>query len=395
MMAAGCAAKAGRKVLLLEKNKNLGVKLLATGKERCNLTNLIGAWEMVAAFGPQGKFLFSALSQFDAEAAIAFFENLGVRTKVENNNRVFPQSNKSQDVLAALRKYLKDNGVEIETDAAVRKIIAKNHTIEKVILQDGREFFADRFIIAVGGKSYPATGSAGDGYKWLKDLGHHIVKPLPALAPIAVKEKYVQDLEGLTISGAHFSVWKNNKKIVEKTGDAIFTSNGLSGPAILAVSGAVSRNMPGVKMMIDFFPNENMQSLDLKLQNIFKETGQKQIKNVLDVFLPERLILTLLHLAKINIARKAAGISKMDRVAIERMMKEFVLEIVGVGDFDRAMLTTGGVDLKEVDSKTIRSKIMRNLFFAGEILDLDGPTGGFNLQMCWSTGVAAAEGAGN
>lgn len=390
MMAAGRAGEAGLKVLLLEKNKSPGVKLLATGGERCNLTNRIGVRELVNAFGPKGKFLFSAFSGFSAERAIEFFASRGVKIKVESNNRVFPQSGRAQDVLSALLGYLRDGGVKVETGAAVKKIVAKDGAIEKAVLADGREFFADKFIIAAGGKAYPATGSTGDGYKWLSGLGHTIIKPLPALAPIMVKEKLIKDLEGLTITGARFSIVKNKKKIAGQPGDAIFTANGLSGPAVLALSGAVNRALPGVKLTIDFLPGSDLAELDIKLQKIIKENGGRQIKNALNAFLPERLILVLLRLAKINPEKISGEIKRGERLALGRQIKEFVLEIAGVVDFNKAMMTSGGVDLKEVDPKTMRSKIIKNLFFAGEILDLDGPTGGFNLQMCWSTARAAA-----
>ncbi|MFH1193388.1 MAG: NAD(P)/FAD-dependent oxidoreductase [bacterium] len=390
MMSAGRAAEAGLTVLLLEKNNSPGVKLLATGRERCNLTNRVSAREMVNAFGPKGKFLFSALSRFDAESAIEFFVSRGVKIKVENNNRVFPQSDRAQDVLSALLGYLREGGVEVAFGAAVKKIVAKNGAVEKIILEDGREFFADKFIIAVGGKSYPATGSTGDGYKWLGGLGHTIIKPLPALAPIIAKEKFVKDLEGLTITGARFIVMKKNKKLTEQSGDAIFTANGLSGPAVLALSGAISRNLPGIKLIIDFLPDANLSAVDIKLQKILKENGSRQIKNALSTFLPERLVLILLRLAKINPEKKSGETERGERVALGKLIKEFYLEIMGVADFDKAMMTSGGVDLKEVNPKTMRSKIIKNLFFAGEILDLDGPTGGFNLQMCWATAVAAA-----
>ncbi len=400
MMAGGRAGELGARVLLLEKNSRLGVKLLSTGKERCNLTNDVPAKEIIKQFGDKGKFLFSALAGFDSADTIEFFKQRGVPIKIEDNNRAFPVSNKATDILKALMEYLKESKVKVETDAVVKKIertaYAKGSSVSsvitKIILNDGREFTAKNYLIATGGKSYPLTGSTGDGYAWLKSLGHTIVKTMPALTPIIVKEKFVKELEGVSLGGTRFSLEKNHKVIDKELGDAIFTANGLSGPAIFAVSGLVARSLPGVKLVIDFLPNETVENLDKRLQEIFSKNKNKQIKNVLSEILVARLILAILKLADIKPSAEINQITKVNRQALIQLMKNFTLEITAVGGFDKAMLTTGGVDLSEVDPKTMKSKIISNLYLAGEILDLDGPTGGFNLQMCWSTGRLAGTG---
>lgn len=386
-------AEEGARVLLLEKNKHLGVKLLLTGKERCNLTNDISVKEMVKAFGPPGKFLFSALSRFSAGDTIHFFESRGVKIKIEDNQRAFPASDKARDVLEALLDYLRQSKVDIATGAAVKKIVYKNNLITKIILTDGRELSAGKYLIATGGRSYPLTGSTGDGYLWLTALGHKIIKPLPALTPVIVKNKFVRELEGVSLAEACFTLKKDGQSIDSRIGEAIFTANGLSGPAILAMSGRIARSLPGIKLVIDFFPAEDISELDSKLQKLFAANSNRQVKNTLIGFLPPKLIAVLLKMIQIAPETKINRITRSDRRNLLKLIKAFELEVENVGNFDKAMMTAGGVDLKEVDQATMRSKLIGNLFLAGEILDIDGPTGGFNLQMCWSTGRLAGESA--
>lgn len=393
LMAAGRAGECGTRVLLLEKNAEPGIKLLLTGKERCNLTNVIGARDMVKSFGPKGKFLFSALSRFSSGDAIDFFEKLGVKIKIEDNNRAFPKSDKAFDVRKALLDYLRQGKVEIAVKSEVKKIIRKDNSIEKIILTDGRELTAKNFIISTGGKSYPLTGSTGDGYNWLASLGHTIIKPLSALTPVIVKNNFIKNLEGVSLTGAKFIIKKNNKIIASQIGDAIFTYDGLSGPSILAISGLIARDLPGINLIIDFLPDDGFSALDLKLQKIFSDNNNRQIKNTLSGLLPPKLISVLLKQAKINSEIKTNQISKKDRQNLAQLIKSFELAVDKVEGFNKAMMTTGGVDLKEVEPNTMKSKIIKNLYLAGEVLDIDGPTGGFNLQACWSTGRLAGESA--
>lgn len=391
IMAAGRAAELGARVLLLEKNKNLGLKLLITGHNRCNLSNAVSVRELVASFGENGKFLFSAFSKFNSEDTIEFFNEQGLKTKTENNNRVFPVSDKSNDVLEVLKKYLKKNRVEIIFEAKVEKILKKEEKISKILLSDGREFFAKNYLIATGGLSYPTTGSSGDGYQWLKNLGHKIIKTYPALTPIIIQGNFAKDLEGLSLLNVEFILEKNKKILAKKNGEAIFTANGLSGPAIFALSGTVAKNLPEVNLIIDLLPEKNLTELDQYLQKKFTSQPNKQIKNILAEIFASRLADKILELAKINLSVKANQINRVERKKLCATIKNINLKIVKVGGYDKAMLTVGGLDLKEIDPKTMRSKLIKNLFVAGEVLDLAGPTGGFNLQSCWSTGRLAGE----
>ncbi|MFZ4648816.1 MAG: NAD(P)/FAD-dependent oxidoreductase [Patescibacteria group bacterium] len=391
MMAAGRAAELGARVLLLEKNKRLGIKLLTTGNGRCNLTNAISVRDLVKSFGENGKFLFSALSKFTPENVIDFFSERGVEIKIENNNRAFPASDKSIDILNVLIEYLKEAKVEIIYEAPVKVIEKKGNEISKLILVDGRKFFAKNYLITTGGLSYSTTGSTGDGYNWLKGFGHKIIKTYPALAPVNIKESFIEELEGVSLVETKFT-WKKNEKVIDsRIGDAIFTGNGLSGPAIFASSGLVARNLPDITLVVDFIPEKNLTALDLMLQDLFSKNKNKQIKNVLADLLVERLVNQILKIAKIIPEMEINKISKNDRQTICQAIKNFSLEVSSVAGYHKAMLTTGGLDLSEVDPKTMRSKIIKNLLVAGEVLDLDGPTGGFNLQACWSTGRLAGE----
>ncbi|MCX6795554.1 MAG: NAD(P)/FAD-dependent oxidoreductase [Candidatus Falkowbacteria bacterium] len=391
MMAASRAAERGARVLLLEKNKRLGIKLLTTGHGRCNLTNLIGFREMIKAFGDQGKFLFSAFSQFTPEDTITFFRNLGIETKIEENNRVFPVSDRAIDVLQALMKYLNSGKAEIIFEAEVSKIIIEKDKISNIEIADGRKFFAENYLISTGGKSYPTTGSTGDGYGWLKDVGHKIIKTHPALTPVVVDNDTARELEGISLKDVKFIFKKDDQIIDSRLGDAIFTANGLSGPAIFAASGAVARALPGIQLIIDFFPGKSFDEIDVWLRDSFLKAKNKQIKNVLIELLPERLISKILVNAKIKLETEVNQITKIDRQIICHALKEFELKISDVVGYHKAMVTTGGVDLSEIDPKTMRSKIIKNLLVAGEVLNLDGPTGGFNLQLCWSTGRLAGD----
>ena len=393
MMAAGRAAELGAQVLLLEKNKNLGIKLLSTGHSRCNLSNAVPIRELINSFGENGKFLFSAFSKFGPEEVIDFFNERGLETKIEKNNRVFPKSDKSADVLKTLAAYLKENKVKIIFEANVKKITEKNQIISKVSLVDGREFSAKNYLIATGGLSYSTTGSTGDAYKWLKSLGHKIIKTYPALAPIIVREKFVKELEGLSLVDAEFTLKKDDKILNKKRGEAIFTADGLSGPVIFALSANAAKNLPEVELIIDLMPEKKLSELDQYWQEKFNFQQNKQIKNVLGEIFPSRLAEKILEIAGIDLTAKINQINKFERKKICAVIKNLNFKIIKVAGYDKAMLTTGGLDLKEVDQKTMSSKLIKNLLVAGEVLDLDGPTGGFNLQACWSTGRLAGESA--
>ena len=395
MMAAGTAGEGGTRVLLLEKNISLGNKLFLTGHGRCNITNKIDNHKLLASrYGIKGRFLLSALSQFDPGSAIEFFNSNGVATKIEDNNRVLPKSNQARDVLNALLAYLKKGNVEIKTGSAVKQIIADKDKITKVILASGKEIIADNFIIATGGKSYPGTGSTGDAYAWLKQLGHAVAPPLPILTGINVKEKLIKDLEGISLSEIKISAISNGKIIATETGDLIFTGLGLSGPATINLSRLIiDTPKKDLLLSIDLLPEFNEADLDKQLQQLFIQQNNKAIKNCLAEITSTKLALTILRLAKIDQDKQVNSVTRAERLSIVSLIKNLNLTFADTEGFEKAIVTRGGVILAEIDQKTMKSKLIDNLYFAGEILDLDGPTGGFNLQICWTTGYVAGASA--
>jgi predicted Rossmann fold flavoprotein len=395
MIAAGRAGEMGSRVILIEKNNNLGRKLLITGKGRCNLTNREDKpREFIDRFGKNGKFLFSAFSRFGTDELIRFFEKNGLKIKIERGNRVFPISDKSQDVLNVLIRYLNKSGVDIKTNTKVKRIIKKNRRIEKIVLENNEEIKANRFIICTGGISYPNTGSTGDGYKWSRQMGHTIIDLSPSLTPIIVKEKYVKDLEGLSLANVAISIYQDKKKINSRFGEAIFTANGMSGPIIIDMSKEIEKKLPNkIRLQIDFKPALDFIKLDKRILRDFEKSPQKLFKNSLNELLPKKLIPVIIKLSEINPNKKVNSVTKEERKRLLHLLKELNFEIKGLEGFKKAIITTGGVKLDEIDQKTMRSKLIGNLYFAGEILDLDGPTGGYNLQMCWTTGYIAGESA--
>lgn len=396
MMAAGRAAEAGLNVVLLEKNASLGKKLLITGKGRCNITQAeFDVKEFIKKLNnKKGKFLFSALSVFGPEEVIKFFNNRKLETKIERGGRVFPVSDKSNDVLKVLSGYLKENKVKIMPGAEVMGFEMKNEKIACVNLKNGK-IYADNFVIATGGKSYAITGSTGDGYAWADNMGHKIIAPMPALVPVKTKEEWVQDLQGLSLKNIQIIVWQDNKKKETRFGELLFTHFGLSGPIILDVSKKIGELLAKGKVFIqiDLKPALNAEQLDKRLQRDFANNINKNFKNYLPELLPKKMIETIIKLSGIEADKKINSISREQRINLGNLLKSLRLEASGLLGYDQAIVTSGGVDLKEIDSRTMRSKIVDNLFFAGEIIDLDGPTGGYNLQICWSTGYLAGENA--
>ncbi len=390
MMAAGRAGELGARVFLIEKNDNLGRKLLICGKGRCNITNsLSDLRELVERYGDNGKFLFSALNNFGTEQVVSFFEDRGVETKIERGQRVFPVSDKSVDVLEVMIEYLKESKVEIKFGYGVRRIVRKKNLIEKVILDNGEEIFGEKFLIATGGKSYPITGSTGDAYEWLKKIGHKINKLRPSLTPVVIKEKFINDLAGLSLKNVEISIYTKKKKIDSRFGEALFTHNGMSGPIIIDMSKKIGEYLPGeVSLEIDFKPALDFKKLDERLMRDFKENQNKKIKNIIGKLVPQKLIQVMLNLSKIDPEKQVNLITKEERRILLHLLKQFKLSIKSLVGYEKAIVTSGGVDLREVNPKTCQSKIIDNLYLAGEILDLDGPTGGYNLQICWSTGYA-------
>jgi hypothetical protein len=393
MLAAGRAAELGAKVVLLEKNSALGKKLLLTGNGRCNITQIDhDAKGFVEKLGKNGKFFFSAFSAFGPNEVIEFFEKRNLSTKVEKNGRVFPITDDAIDVLSTLTKYLKDGGVEIITNAQVIGFEFGENKISGVKLKD-QIIQADKFILATGGKAYPTTGSTGDGYAWVKELGHTIVTPMPALAPVRIKEDWVGDLQGLSLEDAHISLWQNEKKQASFQGELLFTHFGLSGPLIINASKAISVLLQKglVTIELELFPELATFELDKKLVLAFEKNNKKDIKNYFREILSRKMLELILKLAEIDPDKKLNFLTKKERQKIVALLKSLKFTVLDVMGFESAMITSGGIALKEVDPKTMQSKIIENLYFAGEILDLDGPTGGYNLQICWSTGYLAGE----
>ncbi|OGF31502.1 FAD-dependent oxidoreductase [Candidatus Falkowbacteria bacterium RIFOXYA2_FULL_35_8] len=392
MMSALQASEKSSGVVLVEKNDRLGLKLLITGKGRCNITNAeTEVRSLVQKFGKNGKFLYSSLNKFSVDDVVSFFQQNGLKTKTERGGRIFPVSNNSADVLAVLVNKMKKNNVKIVNNDPVVNVIKNGKMIEKVVLKSGREVVAEKFIICTGGKSYPATGSTGDGYRWLKNLGHNLVKPEPVLVPIMVKENFVKELEGLSLKNVAIKVFQKNKKQDERFGEAIFTNNGMSGPIILDLSKSIGSLLQAgkVELRIDFKPGLSVAELDARIQRDFKGLINKDFKNSLDDLLPQKLIPVVVKLSNIDKNTKVNSITREERKVLVKLLKEFVLEVDRLDGFEKAIVTKGGVDLREIDPQTMKSKIIENLYFAGEILDLDGPTGGYNLQVCWSTGFVA------
>ncbi|MCK5413716.1 MAG: NAD(P)/FAD-dependent oxidoreductase [Candidatus Pacebacteria bacterium] len=396
MIAAGRAGELGSRVLLIEKNRKLGAKLLITGKGRCNITNKVNnTREFVSEFGRNGKFIFSSLFKFGIEDAIDFFNNHGIKTKVERGNRVFPLSDKSIDVLNVLVNYMKDSKVEIRKNSQVKDFIIKDNNIQKVKLTNGKEIEGNKFILCTGGKSCPTTGSSGDGYDWLSRLGHTVTKLYPSLTPIILKNKIIKELEGLSLKNVKITAYKNNKVIDSKFGEAIFTSDGMSGPIILELSRKLTKVSPeNVQIKIDFKPALDYQKLDKRIQRDFMQGNNKMFKNSLEKLLPQKLIPVIIRLSEIDIDKKVNLITHEERMRLLGLIKEFKLELKELSGYNKAIVTLGGAKLNEIDPKTMKSKLVDNLYLAGEILDLDGPTGGYNLQVCWSTGYVAGDSAG-
>jgi hypothetical protein len=394
LMAAARAGELGAKVILLEKNARFGTKLLLTGGGRCNLTNnLPDPRSFISRLGDNGKFLFSGLNKFGVKETLDFFNSRGLKTKIEKNNRVFPISNKASDVLDIFIKDLREHKVELRTKGQVNRFITKDNKIEKLVLTDGREIEAEKFILATGGKSYPGSGSDGDGYKWLAKMGYTIIDPQPSLTPLLVEAEFGKELEGLSVIGAKLDLYQGNKKVASATGDVIFTANGISGPATLDLSREINtQEIKDLSVEVDFLPQLETADLDKKLQLVLAQGG-KQMKNSLEGLVVPKFKPVLFKLCQINPNEKSNRINRQQRLALVKILKNFKLQIIGLAGFDKAMITKGGLALNEVDPQTMRSKKIDNLFICGEVLDLDGPTGGFNLQICWTTGFVAGESA--
>ena len=396
MMAAGRAAELGAKVVLIEKNEILGKKLLITGKGRCNFThNEFDIRKFAEKFGRNGRFLYGALSVFGVRKVIDFFESRGVKGKVEQGDRVFPEKGgNAQDILNVLIKYLAEGKVDILLNAEVVSFKQENGKISQVLLRD-RQICADKFIICAGGKAYPQTGSTGEGYRWAEQLGHTIIPPVPALNPVKTSEDWVKELQGLSLKNVSLKLFQNGKKQDERFGEMLFTHFGVSGPIVMDMSkniGALLKKGP-VELILDLKPALDFKKLDKRIQRDFQEFKGRMFKNSLKGLLPLSMIPVIIKLSGIEPNKQVDHLTREERNKLVHPLKELELTPTGLLGFKWSVVTSGGVALKEVNPNTMVSKKIKNLYFAGEILDLDGPSGGYNLQECWSTGYLAGESA--
>lgn len=392
MMTAGRAGSLGKKVLLLEKNNELGKKLLITGGGRCNVTNAEEDLRvLLSKFKDSDKFLFSAFSQFSNKDTLEFFNSRGMETKVETNNRVFPLSNKSQSVWNVLLEYLKTNKVTVQSNCTVVGIETEDNKITSVKLKDKIIIRAKSFVLSTGGKSHPETGSTGDGFKWLSEIGHKVTEPTASLVPISVEDDWVKTLQGVSLENVKITVLQNEVKQEIKKGKILFTHFGLSGPTILNLSSEVGELLKygDVFLSLDILPDLDYGQLNLKLQEIFKEKSNKKFKNTLDSLLPFALVPIIVGLSGIDGDKPSHSITREERLHLVQVLKDLRVKVTGLLGEDKAIVTSGGVSLEEVDFKTMSSKLFPNLYLTGDILDIDRPSGGYSLQLCWTTGFVA------
>ncbi len=395
MMAAGRAAELGKRVVLLEKNPELGRKLLITGGGRCNILNAeYDTHRLVDKYGKKGKSLFSTFSQFDVTATVAFFRELGIEIKVEAEQRAFPKSERALDVQRAMIRYVEKNNVEVRLNQEVQSIEKERNRITKILLKDG-EVIADNVIIATGGKSHPETGSTGDGFLWLKNLGHTIIEPDPALVPIVLKEKWISDLAGISLRGVKLIVMQGDTRHDARIGKMLFTHTGLSGPLVLNMSkgiGALLKNGP-VTLLLDLFPKMDTGAVDRMLLEHFEQKKNKLIKNNVGDLVQPRLAQLLLTLTGIDTDTPLYRLTRDDRMSFAKILKGVPMTVSALMGAEKAIVTGGGVSLKEIEFKTMKSKLFENLYLTGDILDFDRPSGGFSLQICWTTGFVAGTSA--
>lgn len=392
IIASGIAAQKGARVILLEKNNRLGKKLLLTGKGRCNITNAeYEKARFIDAFGKKGKFLYSSLHFFGVEDTVDFFHKLGLSTKIERGGRVFPESDRAEEVLSVLLGFLNKNKVVIKQNSPVLDLIKKNQSIDRLRLTK-EEIKAEKYILCTGGLSYPVTGSTGDGLKWAEKLGHTVIPCNPGLVSVRVKEEWVKELQGLSLKNVRINIYQD-KKQDERFGEALFTHDGLSGPIILDMSKTISelQKKEDVELHIDYKPALEYNKLDERIQRDFKQYSNKIFKNSLASLLPRKLIPVVVLLSGINSSKQVNNITKEERKKLVHLLKNMVFHVKKLSGFTNAVITIGGIALNEIDPRTMKSKIIDNLYFAGEIIDLDGPTGGYNLQVCWSTGYLAGK----
>lgn len=400
MIAAVTASENGNEVTILEKMENIGKKLLITGKGRCNITNSADMEEFMKNIPENSKFLYSSFNKYTNQDIVSFLKKQGVETKVERGGRIFPVSDKAQDVLEAFKRRLKELKVQIRTNFEVAKILTEDGNVTGIEGKNGEKILADKVILATGGKSYPVTGSTGNGYRMAKMLGHTVTELKPSLVPLTTSGNsriLCQQMQGLSLKNVAIKIKNENKIIYEDFGEILFTHYGVSGPVILSASAILIRyknidellKENKIKLYIDLKPALDEEKLDNRILRDFEELKNKQFKNSLDKLLPRKMIEPIITLIGISPEKRINEITKEERRKIVKVLKNFELTISGFRSIEEAIVTKGGISIKEINPKTMESKIINGLYFAGEIIDLDAFTGGFNLQIAWSTGYSA------
>lgn len=396
MFAAIAAAKNGHQVTLYEKNEKLGKKIFITGKGRCNITNAADMEELFDAVVTNSKFLYSSFYGYTNQNVIDFFEDAGVPVKIERGNRVFPISDHSSDVIRALEREMKKVGVKVCLNTEVKSVEAEKGKFDKVVLKDTTTQTADACIVATGGLSYRSTGSTGDGFRFAENVGHKVTQCFPSLVPMETKEPWICELQGLSLRNVEAKILDGKKELYKDFGEMLFTHFGVSGPLIISASSYVGKKFMDkngqkkeLTLEIDLKPALTEEQLDQRVLRDFEENHNRQFKNAITKLFPTKLIPVMLELGGIDPEKKVNSIEKEERKQFVHLIKHFHMTLTGLRDYPEAIITKGGVNVKEIDPGTMESKLVKGLYFAGEVLDLDALTGGFNLQIAWSTGYAA------
>ncbi len=392
MFASVWAARSGHEVLLFEKNDRLGRKLFITGKGRCNITNACEDIEtLFSSVISNSKFLYSGFYGFTNQDAIAFFEELGVRTKVERGDRVFPESDHSSDVIRALEREMEHQGVQVYLKSPVKRLQIEDGKVTGIVLQSGQKIAGDACIVATGGLSYPITGSTGDGFEFAKKAGHKVTECLPSLVPMEAEESWVSELMGLSLRNVTVQIYDGKKKLYDDFGEMLFTHYGVSGPLVLSASSYIGKKLKEhpLKMVIDLKPALSREQLDKRVLRDFDANQNRQFHNAVGGLFPAKLVPVIIKLSGIAPDKKVNVISKEERAHLVDLIKHLELTLTDLRDYNEAIITKGGLKVKEIDPGTMESKLVSGLYFVGEVLDLDALTGGFNLQIAWSTAYAA------
>ncbi|MDF2547899.1 MAG: FAD-dependent oxidoreductase [Anaerosolibacter sp.] len=391
MLAAGTAASRGKDVILLEKNEKLGKKIYITGKGRCNITNTGDVEELLNNVTDNKNFLYSAFYSFSNEDIIQLLHTYGTPTKVERGNRVFPISDKSSDVIKALTKYMESHHVNIRFNSEVIDILIDQGTVTGVKLKDQTIIYCNHVIIATGGLSYPTTGSTGDGYRFAKEAGHHITPLKPALVPLETEEDWTRELQGLALKNVRLTAFHNSREIYSDLGEMLFTHFGISGPIVLSMSNYINKYLNKGKILVtlDMKPGLDDEKLDRRIQNDFEKYSRKQFKNALDDLLPSKMIPQIINLSGISPDKNVHQITKDERKKLIYLLKHLEMHILRTRPIKEAIVTSGGIQIKEINPSSMESKLIKGLFFAGEVIDVSALTGGYNLQIAFSTGYLA------